>query len=232
MIYTVDQLIEDFRSDVFDVADVDDSGAPRDTLWSDADALRYLNSAAARLASDTLSIVRRFEYPVLAGGALVRFPFDEVLDMLEVSFSIPGLGRRRRLREFDIDHGICSDDYGVRTYNVPDLEAIGQPSYYTRDYDQDFMRLWHVPYMPGTLTATAIVVPTQLHAGMPLPFKSRKDFDLLLMWMKKMAYAKQDADTFDLQRSESFEQEYQRYMPDRRSEVDRIRRAGGFVRAA
>ncbi len=43
MPYLVDQLIEDFRSDVADRADVDGSGNRRDTLWSDEDVLRYAN---------------------------------------------------------------------------------------------------------------------------------------------------------------------------------------------
>ena len=34
MPYTVDDLIRQFRSDVYDRPDVDGEGNPRDTLWS------------------------------------------------------------------------------------------------------------------------------------------------------------------------------------------------------
>ena len=230
MIYTVDQLIEDFRSDVYDRADFDDQNVARDALWSDTDVVRYINSACARLASDTLALRRRYEFPVAAGNPLVRFPYDEILDALTVSFVVPGAGRRRDLRQFDIDEGICKDDYGQQFYTHPDLDAVGMPTHFTRDYDNRFMRLWSVPHLPGVLHAQAIVLPQPVYVGMPLPFTARQDLDLLLMWMKKLAYAKQDADTLDLARSEAFEAEYRRYMPDRRSEIDRVRRAGGIVR--
>lgn len=230
MPYTVAQLTEDFRSDVFDRPDFDENGVARDALWSDAEILRYINSACARLASDTLALRRRFEITVAAGVATVRFPYDEILDALTVSFVVPGLGRRRDLRMFDIDEGICGDDYGHRIYTTPDLDAVGTPTHFTRDYDNRYMRLWPVPQLPGVLHAHAIVLPQPLQAGMPLPFAARQDLDLLLMWMKKLAYAKQDADTLDLDRSIEFEREYMRFMPDRRSEIDRIRRDGGIVR--
>lgn len=230
MIYTVDQLTADFRSDVFDRVDVDDQGAARDALWSDDDILRYINSACARLASDTLALRRRFELPVVAGNPLVRFPYDEILDALSVSFVVPGLGQRRALRQFDIDEGICKDDYGQRLYAYPDLDAVGMPTHFTRDYDNRFMRLWSVPHVPGVLHAQAIVLPQQLFAGMPLPFSARQDLDLLLLWMKKLAYAKHDADVLDLSRAEAFEAEYKRTVLDRRSEIDRTRRDGAIVR--
>lgn len=229
MLATVDQLIEEFRSDVFDRPDVDDMGTARDMLWSDADVLRYMNSAAARWASDTLALRRRFVFTVAPGNALVRFPYSEILDDLSVTFSVPGFGRQRRLHKFDIDDGIKRDDYGLQVFESPDLEAVGMPSHYTRDYDNKYMRLFPVPYVAGTLSAHAITLPAELHPGMPLPIEARQDLDLLLMWMKKLAYAKQDADTLDLDRSEKFEAEYKRFMPDRKSEIDRTRRVGGTM---
>ena len=229
MIYTVDRLIEDFRSDVFDLADVDDGGNARDTLWSDTDALRYANHACAQLASDTLAIRRRFQFNIRAGQATVRFPFSEILDALVVDFSIPGMGRRRGLIHFDIDTGIYRDDYGAQSFLRPDMDAVGQPTHFTRDYDDNMMRLWPVPYMDGVLTALATALPQELHAGMPLPFSAPQDRHLLLLWMKKLAYAKQDADTLDLTRSKEFEAEYRDLALGRRYEIDRTRRDVGTV---
>lgn len=229
MLATVDQLVDEFRSDVFDRPDVDDAGVARDMLWSDADVLRYLNSAAARWASDTLALRRRFAIAVVLGAPLVRFPYSEILDDLSVSFSVPGFGRMRRLHKFDIDEGIKRDDYGVQIYESPDLDATGMPTHFTRDYDNKYMRLFPIPYVAGTLNAHAIALPSELYPGMPLPMEARQDLDLLLMWMKKLAYAKQDADTLDLDRSEKFEAEYKRFMPDRKSEIDRTRRNGGIM---
>src|SRR5690606_41645745 len=104
--------------------------------------------------------------------------------------------------QFDIDDGICKDDYGQQVYPYPDLDAVGTPSHFTRDYDNRFMRVWPIPHLPGVLHAQAIVLPQQLYAGMPLPFSARQDLDLLLMWMKKLAYAKHDADKIGRHSSE------------------------------
>lgn len=231
MIRTVEQLIGDFRSDVYDRADLDDAGNQRDTLWSDADALRYLNSAAARLASDTLMLRERFEFTTSALDPLVFFPFDRVIDVLSIKFSAPGYpsSARRSLVKFDIDEGIVRDDYGVLIITAPDLDAQGTPTHYTRDYDNRFLRMYPIPYIAGTLVIYAIVLPQELFPGMPLPFTAQQDFDLLLMWMKKQAYAKQDADTLDMERSLAFENEYKRTVKDRKSEIDRIRRDTGLL---
>lgn len=231
MIITVEEGIEALRSDLFDKADVDDDGNARDTLWSDADLLRYFNSACARWASDTLALRRRFEFAVAADQALVRFPYSEILDELSVSFVVPSLGRRRTLRKFDLDDTLVADDYGTQVEITPDLDKRGMPTHYTRDYDNQFLRLWPVPFVASTLSATAIVLPQQLYPGMLLPCTSVQDFDLIALWVKKLAYAKQDADTLDLDRSVAFEREYKREVLNRRSEIDRTRRNGGVMKA-
>ena len=231
MIITVEDAIDALRSDLFDKPDVDDDGVARDTLWTDPELLRYINSACARWASDTLALRRRFEFAVNADQALVRFPYSEILDDLNVSFVVASLGRRRTLHKFDIDEGLVREDYGTLIEETPDLDRSGMPTHYTRDYDNQFLRLWPVPNIAGTVAATAIVLPQQLYPGMPLPCASLQDFDLISMWVKKMAYAKQDADTLDLTRSMAFEAEYKRYVLGRRSEIDRTRRDAGVMRA-
>lgn len=226
---TVDDLIADFRSDVFDTPDVDDAGVARDALWSDRDVLRYINSACAQLARDTLALRKRFSIAVNADEPLVRFPYDEILDVITAQYDMTLYGGTRFLDAFDIDEGIWRDDYGLRRHTMPNLESKGTPAYYTRDYDNLFLRLYPIPQVAGTLVVHAYVVPTELYAGVPLPFQSFTDRELLLLWMKKLAYAKQDADTLDLNRSLSFADEYKRAAVDRRSELDRIRRPSGGV---
>lgn len=230
MIITVEQLIERFRSDVFDRADLDDAGNRRDTLWSDDDVLWYMNDAAAQLASDTLALRERFVFSTTALNPLIPFPFDRMLDVLSIKFTMANTGSyRHNLVKFDIDEGIARDDYGVYILSTPDLDAQGTPSHYTRDYDNRFLRLYPIPHYTGTLVVHAIVLPAELYPGMPLPFTARQDIYLMLLWMKKLAYAKQDADTFDMTRSNDFEAEYKSAMPDRKSEIDRLRRDTGIV---
>lgn len=231
MAYTVEDIVSRFRSDVFDVGDVDDGGVVRDTLWSAEDVLAYLNEACVMLATDTLAIRRRFEFQITAGEPLVRFPLDEILDELSITFSSPTLGRRRVLRPFDIDEPLEGyDDYGNVIDVLPDMTRTGMPTHFTRDFDNQFLRLYPIPYVDGVVSASAIAVPQRLYDNMPLPFQSLKDQALLLLWMKALAYAKQDADVQDLARAREFANEYKARVKDRASEIDRLRRDGGVMR--
>lgn len=230
MVYTVNKLIEDVRSDLFDKPDIDEDGVERDALWSYDDLLRYYNEAAAQLASDLLSLRRRFVVDVPVGQATVRFPFDQILDDLQVTFSVPGFGRRRSLTKFDVEQGIAVDDYGLQVYTVPDLDAVGMPTHFSRDYEDGFMRLWRVPHVAGRLEAVAIASPPIAYGNVPLPFQHPKDRALLLMWMKKLAYEKHDADTLDLERARDFESQYKEGVRVRRPEIDRTRRNNAIMR--
>lgn len=230
MIYTLEQLLSDIRSDLFDRPDIDDLGVATDTLWSDEDLLRYYNSAAVRLASDTLGLRKLFTIPIVSGDPLVKLPMDEVLDILAAKFEAPTLGSRAYdLGVFNIAEGFIVDDYGMVAYASPDLTRTGRPSHISRDYDNTRARLYPIPGASGVLSVWAIVIPPPLEAGGNLPFTSPKDRDLILMWMKKLAYEKQDADTLDLTRAQTFEGEYKRTVLDRASEIDRTRRDGGII---
>lgn len=230
MLYTVNKLIEDIRSDLFDKPDVGEDGVERDALWSYDDLLRYYNEAAAQLASDLLSLRRRFVVDVLPGQATVRFPFDQILDELQVSFTMPGYGRLRHLRQFDVEEGLYVDDYGLQVATTPDLEAVGVPSHFSRDYEDGYMRLWKVPHVAGRLEMIAIASPPPALGNVPLPFQHPKDRALLLMWMKKLAYEKHDADTLDLDRAREFEGQYREGTRLRRPEIDRQRRDNAIMR--
>lgn len=231
MLRLTENFLCDLRSDLADRADVDDDNNVRDTLWSDEDLLRYLNSAAHRLASDTLYLRRRVVIPTLAGEPLYAFPMDSVIQFLSVGWRSPDFGRStRRLDQFDIDGYITRDDYGVPLDMLPDLEATGTPGWFTRDWDNKFMRIHPIPQVAGVLEVQAIVYPDELYPGMSLPFQSRADYDLLLLWAKHLAYAKHDADVLDLDRSKAFERQYELDVRERCSEVDRQRRDTGLLK--
>lgn len=230
MLYTADQIIEDFRSDVADRADVDDSGTPRDTLWLDSEVLRYLNSALARWASDTLALRRIYTFDLLPQNPIVRFPYSEVLEVLLVQFSMPSYGSFNELKEFNLGQGRLTNDYGILHTRAFDITRVGSPSGYTRDYDDAFLRIYPMPPAAGVLTINAIVLPSPIYPGMPLPnIMSRLDLDLVLLWMKNLAYRKQDADVLDLSRADGFKGEYLMTINGRRAEIDRSRRDGGIM---
>ncbi len=133
---------------------------------------------------------------------------------------------------FDMDDGFVEDDYGFLYFTTRDLETrMGQPRFYTFDYDPSLLRMFPIPEDAGTLYINATIEPQTLYPGVPLAFESAEDRDLLLMWMKNMAYRKQDADVLDLNRADGFKAEYRQAMPRRKADVDRDTRDGGVIQS-
>ncbi len=232
MPYNVDQLIADFRSDVYDRADVDASGTPRDTLWSPEDVLRYANSALAQWARDTLFVRRNMSVPVVAGKARY-YAGNEVLEIIRAGLVLgtDPTARPRNLVKFDLDGGCISDDYGLMYFTAFDIDNRRGPGRgITFDYDPSYLRLYPIPDETGWLHMTLAVYPTPVQCGMPLPSDNPRDIHLLLLWMKYLAYGKQDADTLDLDRSQSFYNQYRNQVIDRLHEVDHTRRDAGVMR--
>lgn len=231
MPYLVDQLIEDFRSDVADRADIDGSGQLRDTLWSETDVLRYANQAQARLAADLLSLRKNFTITLEAGKANYRAPYT-LKEIVRARMTYPATGTTGKLLDpFDLDDGFVEDDYGITYITTRDLETrTGQPRYYTRDYDPAFVRFYPLPDDVGMVYINATIEPQVLYPGVPLAFDSQEDHHLLLLWMKNLAYRKQDADVLDLARADRYKDEYNEAMPVRKADIDRDTRDGGVLR--
>lgn len=232
MALLVDDLIRDFRSDVYDRADVDGGGVARDTLWSDADVLRYLNDAVAQWAADTLAYRRSFEIDLVPGQAVYQTPF-EIIEVVQASYRPLDGGRARLLWVFSQNDGYIQDDYGQMFYTVADLDTrTGLPRGISFDFEPMSVRLYPIPDTTalGSIFVNAVVYPEPLAPGMSLPTDNRQDRHLLLAWMKKLAYAKQDADTLDLARSREFENEYGALLQRRMYSYDRAVRNGGIIR--
>lgn len=222
MIYLVDELIADFRSDVFDRPDVDGSGEPRDTLWSDEDVLRYANAAACQWAADTLAMRANLTLNVTPGKN-TYYTGQEIIEIVRAAIFFPPANTRpRQLAVFNMESGYIKDDYGL-TYIYPvNLENDTGPARgITRDYDPRSLRLYPTPIDTATVHINAVVKPQQIFCGMPMPSSDFQDRHLFLAWMKHLAYRKQDADVLDLSRADSFLADYREMVRVRRSDVDR-----------
>ena len=232
MPYTVDQLIDDFRSDVADRPDVDGNGVGRDTLWSDSDIIRYANHAVTQFAVDTLSYKKNFTLTLEAGKANYRPPY-EVKEIVRARLTYPTVSTTGRLLDiFDLNDGCLTDDYGIVYFSTIDLETkTGQPRGITRDFDPEFLRVFPIPDAAGSININASVVPQELYAGMPLPFDSFEDRYIIQLWMKNLAYRKQDADVLDLNRADSYRNEYFAEVKVRAADFDRDHRNGGVIRS-
>jgi hypothetical protein len=227
--YTVDDLIADFRSDVYDRADVDANGTPRDTLWSPEDVLRYLNEAAHQWAHDTEFLRLNLTLSVVSGKNRY-YVGREVIDIIEATYGQDTTVRPTPLHYFNMDEGDCWDDYGLLYSSSLDLEnSTGTPRGISLDYDPSYLRLYPTPVGTGVMRLRMVVYPPDLTSGMPLPSTSTRDRALMLAWMKYLAYQKQDADVQDLERSDSYRRQYANDMVERKYELDRVRRDGGIM---
>lgn len=233
MVQLVDDLICDFRSDVFDRPDIDEDGQARDTLWSHEDVMRYLNDAVAQWAADTLAYRRSMLVPLVTGQAIYSLPF-EVIEIVRAEHHYADGQRGRLLSVFNMQDGYLQDDYGLFYFTPFDLDRRSGPARgVTLDTNPLQLRVYPVPdgVPPGAVHINAVVYPQQLVSGMPLPTNNRQDRHLWLLWMKKLAYAKQDADTLDLRRSKEFEAEYVALSTTRKYEHDRAARNGGVIQS-
>ncbi len=222
---TTDDLIRRFRSDVDDPIRGTGTNPDAANLWKITDVSDYMSSAAAQVGRKTEVLFKTFTLPIVAGQPLVRLPTGSmVLDIRLVHMASP----RRDLEEVNIEEGRRPDfrDYNSYLYgNVNDWEELqGVPRAYTRNYTPGYLRIIPIPTITTTIDVTAMLVPVLLD-GMPLPFTDIEDIELMLLWMKKLAYSKHDADTFDPTRAEGYDREFNARVLARASEARRVRRA-------
>lgn len=232
MPYTVDDLIRQFRSDVYDRPDVDGEGNPRDTLWSHEDVMHYLRTALSQWAKDTLAVRYNVTLDVAPGKARY-YAGREVIEIARAALVLGSdpAARPRPLAQFNLGDACYADDYGMVYLTTYDIEnRQGVPRAITRDYDPTYLRLFPIPTEAGFLHLNLVVYPPLADCGMPLPSDNMQDIHLLLLYMKHLAYAKQDADVQDLSRSAEYLQQYRALVRERMYTLDRERRGGGIIR--
>jgi hypothetical protein len=222
---TVEDMIAAFRSDVDDVASSDGS----DNLWDVTDVLRYLNIAVDKTARTTLSLHEVITLAVTAGDPVVALP-RRVLHLRHVRLASTGYV----LSEQNANEGLFGvDDYGITTSITDELFSgrSGTPRVYVRDYETLGLRLYPTPVVDDSVIAQCTVtIESPLDETDDMPFTDADDQYLTLLWMKKLAYAKHDAETRDMERSKEYEAEYIAFALERNAAVRSLRRRPGNVR--
>jgi len=222
-------VINRFRSDVDDPLRGPTDAPDADSLWSIDDVNGYLEDAVERVAAETLSEQRTFTVPVKANEPYVGLPSSvQVLDVERAYLK----GAHRSLDPQNVDAPLhYTGDYGspFSVFHSEWETVTGTPQRYVRDEKPDALRLVPIPTADDVLEITAKTVPA-FTAGSALPFSTRRDRHLVILWMKKLAYEKHDADTFDPKRAEMFEAEYEIRVQERKYEAQRVRRAVQPVR--
>lgn len=233
--FTTDDLATIFRQEVDDVL----SAAPpspvdADRLWKNAEVFSYMTEAADAVATDVEGIYKVLQFPITP-AAIVAPPVPiqitlprNVLHIREAK--LLSLGTYVAMTRAN-DHVIAAyDTYGPPVRNSA-LLTYGVPTELVRDYYNRAFYLLPIPNITDTLELQCTVtIGVPLAAGMPLPFLSIPDQRLMLLYMKKLAYAKHDADTLDLERSTGFDRAYRAAAIERASRLNSYRRPPGTVR--
>lgn len=224
MITTSDDLVGIFRREVDDLPQ--QNGSTAGSLWSDDDIYRYMNSAANMTARRVMSLYKIFELDITAGEGLIKFPTERILKVRR-AYSITG---RREIRQLNMSDSYIIDDYGLSVRSATWETTTGPPNSFALDYRPGYLRLFPIPTANDTLVVHAHVIPAIMVPGDTVPFTADEDISLVLMWMKKLAYDKHDADTFDAGKSQRFEAEFERRVREREPEFRRQTRSPGVVR--
>lgn len=228
-VITSADTINRFRSDVDDSLRGPVDAPDVDALWKIDDVNGYLEDAVDRVAAETLAEFRTFTVPVKAAELYVNLSTSmQVLDIERAYLQTA----RRSLHPQNVDAPLRRlGDYGspFSIFHSEWETVTGTPTHYIRDEKPNALRLVPIPVADDTLEITAKTIPA-FTAGGTLPFSTLRDRHLVILWMKKLAYEKHDADTFDPARASKFEAEYEARMQDRRYEAQRVRRSVQPVR--
>lgn len=208
-------LLNRFRSDVRDL------GVP--PLWTDADIYSYETDAQnmfCRLTgglADATSAATTISY--LAG--------DEFCDLSPRILKIRNVRRSdgytvELLNIEDLDDPRMAGDYGMvmRTYKLDDTQ--GAVRALVVGMEPDKARFLPIPDASGTLRLTLYRLPLLdiTGAGQALEVQDIHH-EHLLLWMKRCAHLKQDAETYDRGKAERFGQEFQSYCMQAKLEKER-----------
>lgn len=192
---TLERLKNQFRRDVddIDLDPADQSGL----LWSDADILHYLNVAQQEFVHDTLYLRKNLSLVVTAEEPLVVLP-ERVIELKssKAYLSTAGVVINEVNRDDQLRH---TDDYGATLVTNP-FESMtpGRPYAFTLDMDERFIRLLPASATEDTLEITAYVEADELDDwNCSLDITRRRHQDMLLAGMKREAYLKSDADTYN-----------------------------------
>lgn len=219
---TTDDLSQRFRSDVGDPLEGVDANTPdSENLWKNWEICEYMSEAADAVARGTLGLYKTVVLPIVATQNIVSLPLY-VLQIRSGWLTTAGYDVNP-VNQFESSRYV-RDDYGLHVVGHY-RSATGRPKLFIRDMVRKAIVLIPIPTESDTLELQcSVTLSTPLLPGMPLPFMEKPDQRLMLLYMKYLAYGKQDADTLDLARAMTFKQEFDRDVENREVELRKQRR--------
>lgn len=226
--FTTDDLAARFRLDVADPLEgADDGPVDSESLWKNIEIFDYMTEAGDAVARETLGLFKLILLPVVADESTVTLPRS----VLDIRYARLVMAQRELdvTNQNEVMRGQVVCDYGMQF--VGGGRARGTPQTLARDRERKAVVLAPTPVQNDTLELQcSVTLTTPLLCGMPLPFLERPDIRLMLTYMKYLAYAKQDADTLDLTRSNTFKAQFDMGAEDRAVELRRQRRQPSPIR--
>lgn len=217
---TATELASIFRSEVDDL--LQDSCGDEDCLWKNSDVYTYMTEAVDAVMRGTGGVGGQIRVDYALGQAVIALPKK----VLQVSAAWLADGQTLRVTSL-ADAGY---DRNFEAYEL-DMTQTGTPGTLMTEYGYDKCAFYPLPDAAGTLTITGrFTLSMPLQEGVPLPIRDIADQRLALVYMKSMAYAKHDAETYDLGRSQAYRAEFDTRILDREVELRKLRRPPGTVK--
>lgn len=227
MVITPPEVVAIFRREADDLPL--ENGDTAGCLWSNEDIYRYMNSAAATVARRAVTLYKIFELDITAGEPLIKMPAERIY---KVRRAYTAAGPGRELQQLNLGEDFITHDYGVRLNTASWQTNTGPSNSFVLDYRPGYIRLYPVPTADDTLVIHAQVLPAVIKAtDTSFPFVADEDIQLMLLWMKKLAYDKHDADASDAAVSMRYEREFDSRVQRRDAEFRRQTHGPGVVRS-
>lgn len=233
--FTPDELKDRFR---LDVDDVEGGQAGADFLWSDQEVFDYMDEAQRVFVRRT-EILRKthpftpaltaitFTAPTVtavnADGFITYNP--KIIRPLRARMSLASNADPLKIATMeDMDEGFFIRDFGL-IFTQDWQTKTGPARFLITNMQEDQYRLVPIPLIDDTVELTVLHMPLLDVAcdGAALEVTEREDQQIIKLYMKKLAFEKQDADTYDRDLADKFEAQFEKRVDERRREIRRTR---------
>lgn len=233
--YTPDELKARFRRDVDDVVG---GSAGDDFLWSDEEVFDYMDEAQREFVRRTHVLRKTHPFttaiteivytapvgtPVNADGFIT--PHPQIIKPLRARMTLSSnTDPLQIVTAEDLDGGLLVRDYGL--FFTGDWQSKSGPArFLITNMQEDMWRLAPIPVIDDTveLTVEHMPIDTVTCDGRALEVTEREDQMTMVLYMKYLAYLKQDADIYDKELADRFEAAFEKKADNRRREVRRSR---------
>jgi hypothetical protein len=220
MSYDLDTLIAQYR------ARMEDTVEPY--LWSDAEILEYFEEAQDEFTQEVDVLNDEISIAYLMDDVWLAIP-NYVTRIRDVETSEHKDVKLYNHEEWS--EKIKTDDYGITTLATDWKAKTGPyPEALITDTDAGRARMYPIPTADGTLTLSVFRRPIEpLEDTEELEVTDRQHQRCLLLKARSLGYLKHDAEAFNEQLSQLYEQKFMAQMEEINSRVRRSRRRARSV---